>query len=142
MSVGLVGLTFVYAFDVIKYMEYGINMVSELEIKMNVVECIVEYLDKLLESFYDIDVSVVFGIFVDWSKKGKFEVDNFSMRYRFGLFLVLKNLIFIVNLGEKVGICGCIGSGKFFMFVVLFWIVELVMGTVRLDGIDIRAFGL
>jgi ATP-binding cassette subfamily C (CFTR/MRP) protein 1 len=142
VSAGLAGLTLVYALDVTKYMEHGTNMASELETKMNAVERIVEYLDKPLESSHDTDASVALGIPVDWPKKGKLEVDNLSMRYRPGLPLVLKNLTFTVNSGEKVGICGRTGSGKSSMFVALFRIVEPATGTVRLDGIDIRTLGL
>merc|ERR1712205_22785 len=142
VEAGLAGLTLVYALDVTKYMEHGTNMASELETKMNAVERIVEYLDKPLESSHDTDASVALGIPVDWPKKGKLEVDNLSMRYRPGLPLVLKNLTFTVNSGEKVGICGRTGSGKSSMFVALFRIVEPATGTVRLDGIDIRTLGL
>ena len=142
VSAGLAGLTLVYALDVTKYMEHGTNMASELETKMNAVERVVEYLDKDLESSHDTEPSVALGIPVDWPKKGKLEIDNLSMRYRPGLPLVLKNLTFTVNPGEKVGICGRTGSGKSSMFVALFRIVEPAAGTVRLDGIDIRTLGL
>lgn len=142
VSAGLAGLTLVYALDVTKYMEHGTNMASELETKMNAVERVVEYLDKELEGAHETDANVALGIPVDWPKKGKIEVDNLSMRYRPGLPLVLKNLTFTVNPGEKIGICGRTGSGKSSMFVALFRIVEPASGTVRLDGIDIRTLGL
>ena len=142
VSAGLAGLTLVYALDVTKYMEHGTNMASELETKMNAVERVVEYLDKDLENSHDTEPSVALGIPVDWPKKGKLEIDNLSMRYRPGLPLVLKNVAFTVNPGEKVGICGRTGSGKSSIFVALFRIVEPTSGTVRLDGIDIRTLGL
>lgn len=142
VSAGLAGLTLVYALDVTKYMEHGTNMASELETKMNAVERVVQYLDKELESSHVTEPSVALGLPVDWPKKGKLEIDNLSMRYRPELPLVLKNLTFAVNAGDKVGICGRTGSGKSSMFVALFRIVEPSSGTVRLDGVDIRTLGL
>ena len=142
VSAGLAGLTLVYALDVTKYMEHGTNMASELETKMNAVERVVEYLDKDLESPHDTEPSVALGLPADWPTKGKLEVDDLSLRYRPGLPLVLKNLTFTVNPGEKVGVCGRTGSGKSSMFVALFRIVEPATGTVRLDGVDIRTIGL
>ena len=130
VSAGLAGLTLVYALDVTKYMEHGTNMASELETKMNAVERVVEYLDKDLESPHDTEPSAALGLPADWPTKGKLEVDDLSLRYRPGLPLVLKNLTFTVNPGEKVGVCGRTGSGKSSMFVALFRIVQPATGTV------------
>lgn len=142
VSAGLAGLALVYALDVTKYMEHGTNMASELETKMNAVERIVEYLEKELESDHETKPDVALGLPVGWPQKGELAIEKLSMRYRPGLPLVLKNLSFTVNAGEKVGICGRTGSGKSSMFVALFRIVEPESGTVRLDGVDIMTLGL
>lgn len=47
-----------------------------------------------------------------WPHAGVVEFKKYSMRYRAGLDLVLKEVDCVINAGEKVGICGRTGSGK------------------------------
>jgi len=64
------------------------------------------------------------------------------MRYRKGLPLVLKNLSFTVNAGEKIGIVGRTGSGKSSFLLGLFRLVEAASGKIEMDGLDIAQLGL
>ena len=77
-----------------------------------------------------------------WPTKGKLEVDDLSLRYRPGLPLVLKNLTFTVNPGEKVGVCGRTGSGKSSMFVALFTSSKTRPRDGGLRQLDIRTISL
>lgn len=70
------------------------------------------------------------------------EFRNYSTRYREGLDLVLRNLSFIVQAGEKIGICGRTGAGKSSMMLALFRLVEPVCGQIFIDGVDITQIGL
>ncbi|KAH9187811.1 hypothetical protein AeNC1_010212, partial [Aphanomyces euteiches] len=47
-----------------------------------------------------------------WPVDGNVSFESYSMRYRDHLDLVLRDVSFVVNGGEKVGICGRTGSGK------------------------------
>ncbi|KAH9185668.1 hypothetical protein AeNC1_012357 [Aphanomyces euteiches] len=62
---------------------------------------------------------------VSWPEKGLIEFQNFSMRYRPHLGLVLNDVTFTVNDGEKIGVCGRTGSGKSSLMSALFHMVDI-----------------
>ncbi|KAG9320549.1 hypothetical protein KVV02_000366 [Mortierella alpina] len=59
-----------------------------------------------------------------WPKRGRIAFVNYSTRYREGLDLVLKNMSFSVEAGEKIGIVGRTGAGKSSMTLALFRMIE------------------
>ncbi|KAF9347371.1 hypothetical protein BGX26_001151 [Mortierella sp. AD094] len=59
-----------------------------------------------------------------WPSKGHVIFKNYSARYREGLDLVLKNISFEVQPGNKVGIVGRTGAGKSSLTLALFRIIE------------------
>ena len=72
-----------------------------------------------------------------WPKHGAVEFKNFTSRYhRFGV-LVLKNVSFVIEPGEKVAIVGRSGSGKSSIMMSLLRIIEPFEGSILIDGIDI-----
>jgi ABC-type multidrug transport system fused ATPase/permease subunit len=64
-----------------------------------------------------------------------------ELRYRDGP-LVLKEISFDIQGGEKIGIAGRTGSGKSSLMVALFRIVELAGGVIQIDDVDISTLGL
>ncbi|CAK4132204.1 unnamed protein product [Aphanomyces euteiches] len=72
-----------------------------------------------------------------WPEKGLIEFQNYSMRYREHLDLVLNDITFTVNGGEKIGICGRTGSGKSSLMSALFRMVPSATGSIKLDEVDI-----
>ena len=56
------------------------------------------------------------------------EFKNVSAKYREGLPLVLKDLSFSIEAGQKVGIVGRTGAGKSSVTLTLFRIIELDQG--------------
>ena len=48
----------------------------------------------------------------NYPKTGKIEFCNYSVKYRPDTNIILKNLTFVINSGEKIGIVGRTGSGK------------------------------
>uniref|UniRef100_A0A4X2LSV0 ATP binding cassette subfamily C member 3 n=1 Tax=Vombatus ursinus TaxID=29139 RepID=A0A4X2LSV0_VOMUR len=78
----------------------------------------------------------------DWPHQGEVEFVNYSVRYREGLELVLKNLSLRVKGGEKVGIVGRTGAGKSSMTLCLFRILEAAQGEILIDGVNIASIGL
>ncbi|KAH0629433.1 hypothetical protein JD844_011498 [Phrynosoma platyrhinos] len=78
----------------------------------------------------------------DWPNQGELQIANYSVRYRKGLDLVLKDLSLNVKGGEKVGIVGRTGAGKSSMTLCLFRILEAVEGEIKIDGLRIADIGL
>lgn len=77
-----------------------------------------------------------------WPTAGQITFDAVEMRYRPHLPLVLQDLSFEIQGGERVGCIGRTGSGKSSLLVVLFRIVEPSAGKVLVDGVDIAQVGL
>ena len=70
-------------------------------------------------------------------------MENFSLRYRPELPLVLKNISFHIKAGEKVGIVGRTGAGKSSIIQALFRIVEPEIGSAyEMDGANALKLGL
>lgn len=78
----------------------------------------------------------------NWPQKGEIRFDNYCLRYRKNLDLVLKGLDCSIGELEKVGIVGRTGAGKSSLSLALFRMVEPADGTVYIDGINIREIGL
>jgi len=77
--------------------------------------------------------------------KGVFQqglVSLCQLRYLPNAPLVLKDVTFSVNGGEKLGVVGRTGSGKSSLVLALFRIVEPAAGKIIIDGIDINTVGL
>ena len=78
----------------------------------------------------------------NWPQKGKIEFVNFSVKYRPDTEIVLKNINFVIQGNEKVGIVGRTGSGKSTITLCLFRILEATEGKILIDDVDISSVGL
>lgn len=70
------------------------------------------------------------------------EFKNVTMAYRSMLEPSIWDLSFTVQPGMKIGIVGRTGSGKSSILQVLFRLVDIRLGTVKIDGVEIRDIGL
>ncbi|KAJ2311660.1 hypothetical protein IWW54_002518, partial [Coemansia sp. RSA 2705] len=77
-----------------------------------------------------------------WPSDGRIEFQNYSMRYRSGLDLVLKDLSFTIGRREKVGIVGRTGAGKSSLTHAIMRMVEPAAGRLVIDGVDITTIGV
>ena len=75
-------------------------------------------------------------------KRGEIKFINYYVRYRPDTKLVLKNINFTINPGEKIGIVGRTGSGKTTLCLALFRILEAEKGQILIDNVDISKIGL
>ena len=78
----------------------------------------------------------------NFPKTGKVEFRNFSVRYRPDTKIVLRDLTFTINSGEKIGVVGRTGSGKSTLCLCLFRILEPTTGKIFIDDVDITKIGL
>ncbi|KAF9898235.1 Multidrug resistance-associated protein 1, partial [Linnemannia zychae] len=77
-----------------------------------------------------------------WPQNGAIQLKDYSVRYREGLDLVLKDVNVTIQPGERVGIVGRTGAGKSSITLALFRIIEAAQGSIIIDGIDISTLGL
>lgn len=92
-------------------------MTSDVETNIVAVERIKEYGETPQEAPWDIPNK---RPPISWPESGMVTFRNYAVRYRTGLDLVLKNVNFTVNGGEKVGIVGRTGAGKSSLTLALF----------------------
>ncbi len=74
--------------------------------------------------------------------QGSFEFRNVDFSYSKNEELVLKNLSFIIEAGEKIGIIGSTGSGKSTLVRLLPRLYDVDAGQILLDGVDVRQYHL
>uniref|UniRef100_A0A8D1H6G2 Multidrug resistance-associated protein 1 n=1 Tax=Sus scrofa TaxID=9823 RepID=A0A8D1H6G2_PIG len=139
LSPGLVGLSVSYALQVTLALNWMIRTISDLESNIVAVERVKEYSKTETEAPWVVEGNRPPA---GWPPRGEVEFRNYSVRYRPGLELVLKNLSLQVHGGEKVGIVGRTGAGKSSMTLCLFRILEAAEGEIRIDGLNVADIGL
>ena len=80
--------------------------------------------------------------FRKWPRNGKIQFIYYSVKYRTDTEIVLSDLNFTIESGNKVGIVGRTGSGKSIITLCLFRILEALKGKILIDDIDISTIGL
>ncbi|XP_061612365.1 ATP-binding cassette sub-family C member 3 isoform X4 [Phyllopteryx taeniolatus] len=139
LNPGLVGLSVSYALQVTMSLNWMVRMTSDLENNIVAVERVKEYSETKTEAPWEIEDKKPPP---DWPIQGNVEFHNYSVRYREGLDLVLKNLSLSVKGGEKVGIVGRTGAGKSSMTLCLFRLLEAAEGEISIDDVKISEIGL
>ncbi|CAG2116104.1 unnamed protein product [Medioppia subpectinata] len=115
-------------------------MTSEMETNIVSVERINEYCDNPTEAEWESDANNKPPN--EWPNNGLIEFDNYSVRYRPGLDLVLRDINTKIEPLEKIGIVGRTGAGKSSLTLGLFRLLEAANGKIIIDGIDISKLGL
>lgn len=138
LSAALVGLAMSQAVSVSQSLGQLTRMGVELEATMTHVERVIEYCGLEPEPPAVLDSDPPRSQF---PREGRVEFDHFSARYRPGLPLVLKDLSFVVEPGQRVGLCGRTGGGKSSIANALFGMMQTDRGTIRIDGVDISTLG-
>jgi len=72
-----------------------------------------------------------------WPQNGSVSFRNVCLRYRCELPLALNDVSFDVRPGEKIGIVGRTGAGKSSLFLSLLRLVELEVGSIVINVVDI-----
>ncbi|KAJ0067200.1 hypothetical protein NL108_012940, partial [Boleophthalmus pectinirostris] len=135
---GLVGLSISYALNVTQTLNWLVRMTSELETNIVAVERVSEYSEIENEAQWITDKRPP----EKWPEEGTLQFENFKVRYRPELDLVLHGVTCFINSQEKIGIVGRTGAGKSSLTNCLFRIIEAAEGRILIDGVDISSIGL
>ncbi|KAM7408746.1 hypothetical protein PAMA_002464 [Pampus argenteus] len=135
---GLVGLSISYALNVTQTLNWLVRMTSELETNIVAVERVSEYTELENEAKWVTDTRPS----EKWPEAGRLQFENYKVRYRPGLDLVLHGISCDIGSGEKIGIVGRTGAGKSSLTNCLFRIIEATEGRILIDNIDISTIGL
>lgn len=99
---GFAGLIMTYAMSITQTLNWLIRMTSEMETNVVSVERIDEYCQIPTEREWTRQSNVGPAIPAKWPEDGEINFDEFCIRYRDGLKLVLNNITIKVESGEKV----------------------------------------
>ncbi|KAK2820903.1 hypothetical protein Q5P01_023862 [Channa striata] len=139
LNPGLVGLSVSYALQVTMSLNWMVRMTSDLESNIVAVERVKEYSETKTEAPWEVEDTKPPP---EWPVEGNVDFRAYSVRYREGLDLVLKNLTLNVKGGEKIGIVGRTGAGKSSMTLCLFRLLEAAAGEITIDEVKIAEIGL
>ncbi|KAF9171232.1 hypothetical protein BGX21_008399 [Mortierella sp. AD011] len=120
LSPSLAGLALSFTLILVDDITWLLRIFTRFQGDLVSVERVHEYSTKNTEA------PLVTGVKIpeQWPNKGHIIFKNYSARYREGLDLVLKNISFEVQPGNKVGIVGRTGAGKSSLTLALFRIIE------------------
>uniref|UniRef100_A0A3P9ATB7 Canalicular multispecific organic anion transporter 1 n=1 Tax=Maylandia zebra TaxID=106582 RepID=A0A3P9ATB7_9CICH len=135
---GLVGLSISYALNVTQTLNWLVRMTSELETNIVAVERVSEYTELENEADWVTDTRPP----QQWPEAGRVKFENYKVRYRPELDLVLHGITCDIDSTEKIGIVGRTGAGKSSLTNCLFRIIEAAEGYIRIDDVDISKIGL
>ncbi|KAM9344970.1 ATP-binding cassette sub-family C member 2 [Symphorus nematophorus] len=135
---GLVGLSISYALNVTQTLNWLVRMTSELETNIVAVERVSEYSELENEAEWVTQTRPT----ENWPEEGRLRFENYKVRYRPGLDLVLHGITCDIDSTEKIGIVGRTGAGKSSLTNCLFRIIEAAEGRIVIDGVDISIIGL
>ncbi|CCM01415.1 uncharacterized protein FIBRA_03466 [Fibroporia radiculosa] len=137
-----IGLVLTYSTALVQLCGMVTRQSAEVETYMSSVERVIEYSrDGRIEQEAPHEIKSHKPA-TEWPAQGAIEFKDVVMRYRSGLPFVLKGLSMNVKGGEKIGVVGRTGAGKSTLMLALFRIVELHLGSITIDGIDIAKIGL
>lgn len=124
--IGLLGIT-----------QWGMRQWSEMENQMTSVERVLEYTKLRSEP----EREKIDNLPKNWPEKGQIEFRHVKLRYSPDDPYVLKDLNFVVQPTEKIGIVGRTGAGKSSTISALFQLYDLE-GSILIDDIDITKMPL
>ncbi|GAA5978963.1 hypothetical protein JCM5350_004190 [Sporobolomyces pararoseus] len=139
VNAGIVGLMLSYALSTTQTLNWIVRSATEVETNIVSVERVQEYISLKPEAPLEIPEKQPSP---DWPQTGSIKFDHVAARYREGLDLVLKDVNFEINAGEKIGVVGRTGAGKSSLTMVLYRVIEAERGTVSIDGVDVSQIGL
>jgi ABC-type multidrug transport system fused ATPase/permease subunit len=139
LDAGLAGISLTYAISFTDHVLWCVRLYSMLEMSMNSVERIDEYLEIEQEAPAIVEEHRVPK---GWPSKGAIDVEHLVLQYAPDLPAVIKDVSFKVEAGAKIGIVGRTGAGKSTIATAFFRLIEPTSGRITIDGVDIAKIGL
>ncbi|OWB72623.1 hypothetical protein B5S31_g2340 [[Candida] boidinii] len=139
LNAGLAGMSLSFAITFIQNAVWLVRTYAMLEMNMNSIERIQEYMsiDQEPDAFIpDNDPPQ------SWPENGSIEVSDLSLRYAPALPRVINNVSFNVQPCTKIGIVGRTGAGKSTIITAFFRFIDPETGSIKIDGYDITKIGL
>ncbi|XP_071455641.1 ATP-binding cassette sub-family C member 4-like [Hetaerina americana] len=130
---GNVGLAITQSIGLTGMFQWGMRQSAEMENQMTSVERVVEYTD--VEKEPPLASPPDSKPPIQWPQEGKVVFDKLYLHYNPDDPPVLRNLNFVVNSHEKVGIVGRTGAGKSSLIAALFRLTNL-RGSIIIDGLE------
>ncbi|KAL0059429.1 hypothetical protein AAF712_013819 [Marasmius tenuissimus] len=130
-----IGVVLSYTLNITQVFSSMVTQFAQQEQSMNAVERVLVYTE-----LPDEDGGTLPGEQppASWPDKGEIKFTNVDLAYRKELPLVLKNVTFSINAGEKIGVVGRTGAGKSSLIQALLRLVEVREGTIEIDGRNTR----
>jgi ATP-binding cassette subfamily C (CFTR/MRP) protein 1 len=138
-SAGAVGLAMSYGLQITQSLSMMVRVSVEVETNIVSVERVLEYANLPSEAE---DIIHSNRPAPTWPAKGVVQFNDYSMRYRPNLELVLKNISIGFRSKEKIGVVGRTGAGKSSLTLSLFRIIEAASGGIEIDNLDTSVIGL
>ncbi|KAG8994024.1 hypothetical protein FRB90_000542, partial [Tulasnella sp. 427] len=142
LDAGLAGLTITSAMAFTMSVYWTCRMVTQLEMDLNSVERVVEYLDLPQEPAAIIESNRAPAYWPSSDANQLITVEDLVIRYSPELPAVLHNVSFQLRPKERIGLLGRTGSGKSTFAMALLRFVDPTSGRIIIDGIDISTIGL
>ncbi|KAF9007200.1 hypothetical protein BDQ17DRAFT_1351594 [Cyathus striatus] len=142
-SAGLAGVCITSAMAFTMSVYWACRFWTALELDLNSVERIVEYLDLPQEPPTVIESNRVPAYWPSSSNKDTLvSVENLVIKYAPELPAVLQDVSFTLKAGERIGLLGRTGSGKSTLAMSILRFVDPTSGRIVIDGIDISKIGI
>ncbi|KAJ7480081.1 hypothetical protein B0H11DRAFT_2422933 [Mycena galericulata] len=142
-NAGLAGLTITSALNFTTSVYWACRFWTGLELNLNSVERVVEYLDLPQEPPAVIESNRPPAYWPSSSKNDALiAVENVSIKYAPELPSVLQDVSFTLKAGERIGLLGRTGSGKSTLAMSILRFTDPSSGRILIDGIDISKIGV
>jgi ABC-type multidrug transport system fused ATPase/permease subunit len=132
----LIGFCLTFSMGFSQAIFKAVNNFGMLETSMDAVGAMVQYTELETEDQGGNDVPK------DWPAQGRVEVNGLEVAYSASLPLVLKDVSFTIQSGQRIGIVGRTGAGKSSLTLSLLRLLEPRNGAIYIDGIDISTIKL
>ncbi|KAL2912111.1 Transporter of the ATP-binding cassette (ABC) [Polyrhizophydium stewartii] len=139
INAGIAGLSISYALMFSESLLWLIRMHALMEMEINAVERVDEYMHIEEEAPTEIAGSRPPP---NWPQNGNISVENLTLRYAPDADPVLSNVSFRALAGEKVAVVGRTGAGKTTLTLAFFRFLEAETGRILIDGVDIGRIGV
>lgn len=131
VDAALAGLVLSFVLDLSESLRWTIRCYGDMELEMNSMERVVEYMDLETESMVGKELSAA------WPVSGTVELRDLEVAYAPDLPPVLKGISLKIEHGERIGVVGRTGAGKSTLTLAFFRFLEARSGSVVIDGVDI-----